>query len=185
MTSSLPDSPTNSQPAQPKVHWSTIRHNPPHAKSASAALTSESGSSATVDWPLATQACLSHTTTIATQALLKQVQLSVGDNSEGGSDLEDKNSGKLTNSQTGESVSDIEIDHISPQLMGQLEVSAPSKNPSISAPAFCRSKKSPQGLPEPQVDSLEEDEDEGKSLLLHICFALTMNHRTFLDDFCD
>ena len=136
MTSSLPDSPTDSQPVQPKAHWSTIRHNPPHVKSASAALTSESGSSATVDCPLATQACLPHTATISAQVLLKQVPLSIGDNSEEGSELEDKKSGKLTNDQTSESVSDIEIDHISPQLMGQLEVSALSKKPSISAPAY-------------------------------------------------
>ena len=103
-------------------------------------------------------------TAIAAQALLQQVQLSSG-HSEEGSKLGDKKSGKLTDDQTSESVSDIKIDHISPEFTGQLEVSAPFKKQSISAPAPCRSKKRSQALPEPQADSsAKEDEDEGKSL---------------------
>ena len=165
LTSSLPDSPADSQPVWSKAQLSTSRHNPPHVRSASAALTSDSGSSAAVKCPLATQACPPCMTAIAAQALLQQVQLSSGHDSEEGSKLGDEKSGKLTDDQTSESVSDIKIDHISPEFTGQLEVSAPFKKQSISAPAPCRSKKWSQALPEPQADSsAKEDEDEGKSL---------------------
>ena len=172
-TSSLPDGPADSQPVRPKAQLSTSRRNPPCARSASAALTSDSGSSAAVKCPSATQAHPPRTTAIAAQALLQQVQLSSGHDSEEGSELGDEKSGELTDDQTSESVSDTETDHISPEFTGQLEVSAPSKKKSISAPAPHRSKKRPQALPEHQADSSaeedeDEDKDEGKSLSSHI-----------------
>ena len=126
-TSSLPDGPADSQPVRPKAQLSTSRRNPPCARSASAALTSDSGSSAAVKCPSATQAHPPRTTAIAAQALLQQVQLSSGHDSEEGSELGDEKSGELTDDQTSGSVSDTETDHISPEFTGQLEVSAPSK----------------------------------------------------------
>ena len=104
--------------------------------------------------------------------MLQQVQLSVGDDSEEGSELrsepEDENSDdSLSDDQSHQSSSNIAIGDIALQPTGKLEIIAPLKKKSVPAPASRKSKKTPPVLPEPEVDS-SSGEDDGKSLSLHI-----------------
>ena len=169
-TGNLPDAPaesTLSQPPQPHSQ-SSARRNPPRSRSILAALGSESGSSAGAS----TETRPTRKTALAAQTLLQQVQLSVGDNSEEGSELrselEDENSDdSLSDDRSRQSSSDIAIGDIALQPTGKLEIIAPLKKKSVPAPASRKSKKTPPVLPEPEVDSLS-GEDDGKSLLLHI-----------------
>lgn len=169
-TGNLLDAPaksTLSQPPQP-CSQSSARQNPPRSRSISAALGSESGSSAGAS----TETCPTHKTALAAQTLLQQVQLSVGDDSEEGSELrsepEDENSDdSLSDDRSHQSSSDIAIGDIALQPTGKLEIIALLKKKSVPAPASRKSKKTPPVLPEPEVDS-SSGEDDGKSLSLHI-----------------
>ena len=179
-TSSLPDAPaktTKPQPPQPRAKPSTTRRNPPRSCGVSAALSGHSSVVPTTVNPTpATETRPTRKTALAAQTLLQQVQLSMDDDSEEGSDSkaeldgepEDENSDvDLSDDLAHQSGSDIEISPVVLQPTGQLDISAPPKKKSAPIPTSRTSKKLPPALPDPQGDSAAE-EDDGKSLSFHI-----------------
>ena len=98
--------------------------------------------------------------------------MNIGDNLEEGSELcsepEDENSDDdLSDEQSCNSSSDVEIGNIMLQSTGKLEIIAPLKKKSVPAPTSHKTKKTPPALPEPEVDS-SSGEDDGESLASHI-----------------